>query len=227
MKTRAFTLIELLIVMAIIGVMITLTVPAFNGLGKANALGSTGNNLLDQLAQARQTAVAQNRVTELRIYKRRENPAAVADASMNPEKFRSFRIMVYSEPVWDAAKQDWISTATPLAPRVDFPKRIVMTEDLTYSTLIYPYANTSPARTFLVEDLSPNEKNVSYQAIRFKPNGSTDLGITGTPDGDKWFLTIISDSDSNKASKPATRPASNYFTVMLDPVSGRARAYRP
>ena len=65
---------------------------------------------------------------------------------------------------------------------------------------------------------------MSYQFIRFKPTGGTDLSITGTPAPvDKWFLTLKSDNDV----ATSTRPANNYYTIMLDPVSGRARTYRP
>lgn len=220
MKQRAFSLVELLVVMVIIAIIASLTIPAFTSLGKAQALGTAGSNILDQLALARQTAVAQNRVVEVWFYKRLENPSRVASAG-NVAKFRSYQTMVYDEEV----KNNFAQTTMQ-----DFPARHILLEDKVFSTLIFPYAatGTTPARTFLKEDLSPNEKNVEYQFIRFKPTGSADLGITGTPtDTDRCFLTLKSENDPAVGTGTGARPANNFFTVMLEPVSGRARTYRP
>ena len=138
MKQRAFSLIELLVVMVIIGIIAMVTLPAFNNLGKAQALTSAGSSLLDQLALARQTAVAQNRVVEVRFYTRRENPAQAAGTA-NAERFRSFRTMIYDENVLNAFAQTTMQ---------DFPARVVLSEEKDYSTLIFPYANTVPPRPY-------------------------------------------------------------------------------
>lgn len=215
-KPHAFSLIELLVVMVIIGIIAMVTLPAFNNLGRAQALTSAGSSLLDHLALARQTAVAQNRVVEVRFYKRRENPAQAAGTA-NAERFRSFRTMIYDENVLNAFAQTTMQ---------DFPARIVLSEEKEYATLIFPYTNTVPPRPYAKETLSSVETNVEYQVIRFKPTGGTDLSVTGTPEGNRWFLTIKSENDPNVTS-PSARPAHNFVTVLLDPVSGRVRTYRP
>ena len=135
-------------------------------------------------------------------------------STANPERFRSYRTMVYDEAVLNAFAQGTLQ---------DFPARVVLCEDKTFSTLIFPYTTTVPARPFLKETLSDAEKDVPYQFIRFTPTGGTGLKAAGTPEADKWFLSIKSDNDTAST----TRPASNYVTVMLDPVSGRSRMYRP
>ena len=223
MKQRAFSLVELLFVMVIIAIIATLTLPAFNSMGKAQALTGAGSALLDQFALARQTAVAQNRVVEVRFYKRLENPAQPV-SSANPARFRSYRTMIYDEPVLNAFAQTTMQ---------DFPTRIVLCEDKVFSTLIFPYpavpATAVPARAFLKENISNAETNVDYQYIRFKPTGSVDLSAAGTPapDLDRWFLTIKSDNDPTVGTGTSARPANNYVTIMLDAVSGRVRTYRP
>ena len=216
-KQRAFSLIELLVVMAIIAIIAGITIPAFTHLGKAQSLTSAGASLLDQLALARQTAVSQNRVVEVRFYQRLEDPTQPANATGNPARFRSFRTMVYDEQVNNAFAQTTMQ---------NFPTRVVLCEDKTFSTLICSYPTHVPSRDVKkqIETLPSNEKDVPYQYIRFKPTGGTDLSITGTPAPvDKWFLTLKSDNDV----ATSTRPANNYYTIMLDPVSGRARTYRP
>jgi uncharacterized protein (TIGR02596 family) len=224
-NSRAFSLVEMLVVMTIIGIVVAITVPAFTGMGKAQALTGAGNNLLDQFALARQTAVAQNRSVEMRFYKRLEHPAQ-PEASANPRRFRSFRTLAYEEPVRDSAGK-MVSVPIALATMQELPTGIVISEEQTFSTLIHDKYAVTPPRALLKENLSDIEKDVPYQVVRFKPTGGTDLGVNGTPDGDKWFLTIKADNDPKVGSGTGARPANNYFTVMLDPVSGRARAFRP
>ena len=236
MRNRAFSLVELLFVMVIIAIVTALTLPAFNSMGKAQALSSAGTSLLDTFALARQVAVAQNRVVELRFYRRLENPAQPAGPS-NPEKFRSFRIMINTD-VWNDAKKEWVSVATPQTTMQDFPTRIVLNEDAKYSSLIHPYVKGSPAgyegrlvKTKTDADYQ-DDSLLAYQFIRFKPTGSVDLPTTGTPatggtgvKDDRWFLTI--QSENPEKDIPKNRPANNYTTILLDPVSGRVRTYRP
>jgi prepilin-type N-terminal cleavage/methylation domain-containing protein len=55
----AFTLLELLVVISILGILAALTVPAFKTIGKANATASASRQLLDGVARARQLAMSQ------------------------------------------------------------------------------------------------------------------------------------------------------------------------
>lgn len=61
-RSKAFSLIELLVVVAIIGLLASVTLPALRGIGKSNALVATNRQLLDDLALARLMAI-NNRTT--------------------------------------------------------------------------------------------------------------------------------------------------------------------
>ena len=56
---RAFTLIEMLTVIAIIGIIAALSVPVINNFGKSNVTVSASRQMLDAVGYARQLAMSQ------------------------------------------------------------------------------------------------------------------------------------------------------------------------
>jgi len=57
LETRAFTLIELMVVMLIIGVLASFAIPAMKGMGQANRSAAAHRQILDELALARLKAI--------------------------------------------------------------------------------------------------------------------------------------------------------------------------
>lgn len=64
---RGFTLLEVLLVLAIIAIVIGLTAPLASQLGKSKSLTNAGNRLADLLAAARQNSMTKNCLTVLLV----------------------------------------------------------------------------------------------------------------------------------------------------------------
>src|ERR1700722_20253329 len=57
---KAFTLLELLVVLVIMGILAAIGLPAIRGMSKSNAIAAADRQMLDDLAYARQRAIAEH-----------------------------------------------------------------------------------------------------------------------------------------------------------------------
>ena len=233
--SRAFSLVELLVVIAVIAIIAGYAVPAVTSMLKGSQLTQGSQMVVDQIALARQTALSRNRSVEVRFYK-------YAD----PET-----------PGEDLEKQDtWLfhglqtfeildnGVALPLGTVQRLPVNVIMHEK-ELSTLINGRrdasgkfsvpGNTDPGIPGMPSGIAVKDQYV-YTAFRFLPDGSTDLSPTGatgtgtpaTTVGDSWYVTLVNPKDVN-ATKLGVKDgeAGNYFTLQIDPVTGSTRSYRP
>jgi uncharacterized protein (TIGR02596 family) len=74
MKTRAFSLIELLTVVAVLTLLFVLLTPAINSIAAASGITQGGNLFFGQIELARQLAEVRNRTIEVRILKKNGDP---------------------------------------------------------------------------------------------------------------------------------------------------------
>ena len=69
LASRAFSLVELLVVVAVIAIVAGFAVPAVTTMLKGSQLTQGSQTVVDQIALARQTALSRNRSIEVRFYK--------------------------------------------------------------------------------------------------------------------------------------------------------------
>jgi uncharacterized protein (TIGR02596 family) len=206
---RGFTLVELLTVVGIMILLMAMVIPAFNSVGRTSNLTNGANMVVDQLNLARQTALTQNRLVQVRFYKL----PGPTDGT-NPTAYRAVRLFVY-DPTG--------TVATPVSAVKYLPTGSIIVSGA-FSTLLGPsYPFTSLAPTTGTENL-PSFNNATYVAFQFRPSGGTSLDPNGVG-GDKWFLSFKLENDPVPAGN--TRPAINFITALIDPVSGRVRVFRP
>ncbi|XHR30968.1 MAG: Verru_Chthon cassette protein D [Chthoniobacteraceae bacterium] len=148
---NAFTLVELLVVIVIIGMISTLSLPSFQNVLRSSAMTSSGSQLLDYLSQGRQTAMTLNQPVRVWFYPGTTNDSVILYRSegtvtgtvttpANKELKLNGAVTLASNTVWSSVLSDAISGT----PQTD-PK---------YSKACYSF--------------------------RFMPDGSTDLAGTAS-----------------------------------------------
>lgn len=194
---NAFTLIEMLVVIVIIGALITVSAPAIDGMLRSSRLTSTADNLRNYLSGAQQLAVAQNLEVEVRISE--STSASAIDGMPRVRTLRTYVLRSDSE----SGAGSYVREGAPL--KLD--DAVAISSQPRLSSLLN--------RTFQADPDEP--QGARYVSFHFFPDGSTDL-----PSGQPWFLTLLEEKHASAATAPA-----NFVTIQVHPTSGKLRTFRP
>jgi len=223
-NARAFSLVELLVVISVIAIIAGFAVPAVTTMIRGSSLTQGSQNIADQIVLARQLALSRNRSVEVRFYKFAD-PETPGEDPKNP-KTGFFRACQTFEILDNGG-------ALPSGGLIRLPAGVIMNEG-TLSTILKERPREEPKSSDPSLPDTQALRNYEYVALRFLPDGSTDLPPTGVESGDSkgdsWYLTIHGAQIQNKgaggAGKTDTLP-DNFFTLQIDPITGSTRSYRP
>ena len=200
-----FSLLELLTVLAIMGIVMAIIVPAVGNILRSSGLSQAGDQLVSTLSYARQTAIARNRAVEVRFYN-------YADAASSGGRFRAIQSFLIESGTSG-------TSSTPIGRKQTFPATVYISSAKELSSLMDPSLNNQVSGTDLGQPIP--QVGLAYTAVRFRfrPDGSTDL----TSFTNKAFVTFT------PASYPdnATTPPPNFVTVLLQPNTGKIKLLRP
>ncbi len=217
---KGFSLVELLVVISIIVIILTFTIPATTGLFRGSLLTQGSQMLGDQFALARQMALTRNHPVELRFFKFSDPEVPGEGTDIEGGKYRAFQCFeVLHNGVY-----------VPVGKFQMLPMTVIISEGQ-LSSIISSAPNgpvkgsADPTSPVLPRKI---ERNYQYVAFRFMPDGSTDLPLNGASAGN-WFMTLhgidLGASPTNARAKGGG--TINYFTIQIDPVTGTSRTFRP
>ena len=238
-RPAGFSLVELLVVCAIIALIVGFTIPAATTIIRGSQLTQGSQLLTDQLSLARQQALSKNRAVEVRFYKFAD-PETPGEDKAKPDtgRYRAFQAFEVLES----------GAAVPLNKVQRLPASVVINEGA-LSSLISDATKAGKDGTTATKPsdekikTSPEIPGVGfdyvYVSFRYLQDGSTDLPLIDTTTGGSggatgttknWFLTLNGIELPAKLDKPETgsdKKKINFFTLQVDPVSGATKPYRP
>lgn len=202
-RSRAFSLIELLAVIAIMGILAAIVVPSIRGVSSATELSVSAASIVDTLNLARQTALSANRPVEVRFY---EVPRS-GDQTL---AYRAVGIYLIGE-----------SGPTPVGRLTFLRNNVVMADSDSFGTLL----RGLPTGQETLRSIDPTgTKSFNYRTFTFRTDGSANLSRTTTlGGGDTWHLMLY---DKSRPLDGTTAPA-NHVTIQLLPDTGRTRTFQP
>jgi len=171
----AFTLVELLVVVALVAFLMAVALPAITNVMKGATLTRAGQLVADHLALARQEASGKNREVQVRFVWKDGSPAGYRGVQLwatDPRNIREYRPITRIAWMPDGTL---ISPAAGLSPLLDHPT--------------IPETNGE----------FPGRGLTKYCGFRFRSGGGTDLTFNSTAN----FLTVVPDRDSARTDAPA------------------------
>jgi len=213
----AFSLIEMMIVLGVVGLLLAFAAPNLFSLITANTLTGEGTVLLNQLTLGQQQALSKSADVEVRFFKMADGSAALTD-----EAFRGYQLYQYN------ARGEMI----PISEFFRIRAPVAIHEDL--STLLKTSSSASDrdrAFGFIAphsgSDLAPTGaggtlRQTDYVAFRFRPDGSTDLPFREIGSSDTWYITLVQGEGATNTTNP-----DNFVCLQVNPYNGQVTQYRP
>jgi len=209
-KHRAFTLLELLVVMSIIGIIAAIVVPASTSMMMSSRLTDASAQVVAQLTRARQIAIAHNRTVEVRFYQFGDGEIP-GESAANPStgKYRALQVFEYADS----------GSAIPSTKIERLPDGVIFDSGATLSTLFSPTQKKTFSSALDTAVSLPRGVGTNYtcSAFRISPSGSAKLSLAN------WFVTVHRASDGDALATPPH----NYSTIQIDAASGAVKVYRP
>lgn len=202
LPSTAFTLVEMLVVIAVIGLITTAVAPMVFGTLISTRLSSSGQTFVSAISLAHEMAVSGGEDIELRIYR-----YVITDEPGSTEAYRAIALIRPGKTPNEPGLQ--------IGDVIRCPSGIVIGDNQNFSPIL---ADASVRLTPDAENII-RSTTALYKAFRFRPDGTTDLPA----DAKQCYFTLAEERLlQGRSSVPA-----NFFAVQIDPLSGRTSTYRP
>jgi len=206
-RRTAFSLVEMLAVIAVIGLIAATTAPMLFSTMKANRLSAAGEEIVNRISYAQQLAVSRNHEIELRFYH-------YVDPE-DPASKDHYRATLIAQPAPDPEAPGKVETIV-LSDLSFLRNGIVVANSETLSPIFTEVERTDTADA----DRRIIASNASYKTIRFFPDGSCDLTVKIN----ESYLTVVEERDLEISGGGIPK---NFFAIQVDHYTSRSTTYRP
>lgn len=226
---QGFTLIELMVVVAVVALLLALVMPGLMGTLGASKLTQAGDKMAGFLSEAQSRAYGQGRPVEVRFYRVPSSEDSLYGAPAGGF-FRGGLMLEYFQPGETDPRTGTAALAHPLAvvrqAMVVLPEGTAMSENAQMSTLLgtatRPASQNAAATVETVMKTANGYEpfvplSEEYRSFVLYPE------TTSLDSESKWHLAVVPEADA--ARPPAA--VTNYYTLLVDPVTTRLSIYRP
>lgn len=216
---RGFTLVEILIVLALIAMLLFFTVPGLKDVLKGSKLTSASDQIAGDINLARQTAIKDSVPVEVRLYKFRDPSAK------DEERFAAYQCFRLVQDLNTPFDYTTPRIAKPLFEKVKtIPQGVVLVEAELWSPLVTDDKMKQDRER--VRGIVPGERDTEAQYFSFiiTPEGETNLDRSGAK---QWYITLVTENEYQKAPDPMAMRPSNFITLQIDPFTANVRRYAP
>lgn len=216
-RSRAFSLIELMVVLGVVGLLMAFAAPNLFSLISSSTLTGEGQVLRNQLTYAQQIAISKSADVEVRFFLMADPSSARTE-----ETFRAFQLFQYNADGQLAPISQYFRVRAPVAVHPAL------------STLLDPRANSRASDDKKYGILAPTSgmaeapsgeggrlQTTKYVAFRFRPDGSTDLPHR-TGSQDTWYITLVQGEGALQSRTP-----DNFLCLQVNPYNGQVSEFRP
>jgi len=220
-RRRGFTLIEILIVIALIAMLLFLTVPGLKDVISGSKITAAADQIVGDLNLARQTALKDSVTVEVRFYKY-SDPAA-----RNEQRFAAYQCFRLVQDLNKPSDYTAERIARPLFEKVKtIPQGVVLVESEQWSPLLTDESLQKEDNRERVRGLIPGQRDTEaeYRSFVISAEGETSLDRKGAK---QWYLTLVTEGEYQRAPNPAALRPDNFIMLQVDPYTANVRRYQP
>ena len=204
-----FSLIELLVVVAIIALLGALAMGGLSNVIRSSKLTNTAQRIADQINVARQIAATRNLPVEVRFYKLPWFDQTIGGARV----YRGMQTFV----------TDGITFTNPVSKPFLFPDRVAIRIDSPLRGMIkYVDFNSPGLANFGIY----GRGTIGYNVFTIRPNGMLNSGTTTNISATNNFMTLQNWEPNSTLDSMVPMPA-NYALVRVDPITAKVTILRP
>lgn len=214
---QAFSLIELMVVLGVVGLLLAFAAPNLLSLISSTSLSGEGQVLRNQLTYAQQIAISKSADVEVRFFKMPDFSNARTE-----EAFRGFQLYQYNVNGELAPISTFFRIRTPVAIHESLSTLLdARASGATVKEKRYGFSAPTAGSAEAPAGEGGRLQPTPYVAFRFRPDGSTDLPHR-TGSQDTWYITLVQGEGAIQSSRP-----DNYLCLQVNPYNGQVSEFRP